>query len=356
MSNSIFDTIHNHGLTRRGFLGGASLGALGLASGAAGTRPASADDVPGEARVSFVTGTDRRGMVAQALKPFEREIREGIRDRQVVIKTNFVWHGTPLCATHPDAVRGLLEFLAPLYKKKILLAESSASPQGIGELMEGYGYAPLKKDFNIEYLELNEQPTVPFFILGKNLYPQKIQLISTYLDPKNYFISITRPKAHNVVVATLGLKNMVMGSPLKEFKGVSYKSMMHGPDNNVSPWYLNYNMFLVAQRVRPRFTVIDGLEGMEGNGPIEGTPVDHGFALAGPDVIAVDRIGAELMGVDIADIGYLNFCGNAGFGQLDRKKIKILGSDDPAKHVIKYRMNDNIEWQLKWKKDMVVQG
>jgi len=347
--------MHGHETTRRGFLGGAAFGALCFAAGAVSApEPSDSAETPGEARVSFIAGTDRREMVRRALQPVEKEIREGIRDRQVVVKTNFVAEGTPLCATHPDAVRGLLDFLAPLYKKKIILAESSASSQGIMKLLETYGYIPLKREYDIEFLELNEQPTSPFFILGKNLYPQKIQLISDFLDPKNYFISITRLKTHNVVVATLGLKNMVMGSPRKEYKGVNYKSIMHGPNNTVSPWYLNYNIFLVAQRVRPQFTVIDGLEGMEGNGPIEGTPVTHGVALAGPDVLAVDRIGTELMGVDIADVGYLNFCSNAGLGQLARKKIKIIGTEDPANHIIKYRMNENIGWQLKWKTDMVV--
>jgi len=349
--------IHEH-MNRRGFIGGAAMTAAGLAAGAmrpSFTHAAEVKD-PGEARVSFVTGTDRREMVRQALKPFEKEIREGIRDKQVVIKTNFVWHGTPLCATHPDAVRGLLDFLAPIYKKKIVLGESSASTEKVNTIFDTYGYTPLKREYNVEFVQLDDQPTTPFFILGKNLNPQKIQLIDTFLDPNNYIFSITRPKAHNVVVATLGLKNMVMGSPLKQNNGRSDKSLMHGPGENVAPWYLHYNMFLVAGRVRPRFTVIDGLEGMEGNGPISGTAVNHGFALAGSDVIAVDRIGVDLMGVDIADVGYLNFCAEAGYGQIDRKKIKIIGTEDPSKHVIKYKMNDNIEWQLKWRKDMVVQG
>jgi len=47
--------------------------------------------------------------------------------------------------------------------------------------------------------------------------------------------------------------------------------------------WLHYNMFLVANTARPDFTIIDGVEGMEGNGPIGGTPVDHRIALAGFD-------------------------------------------------------------------------
>lgn len=337
-------------LPRRAFMKTLSVGAAGIACGAAGlTGSAAALPLKRDtSRVSFITGSDRRDMVYQALQPFKKEIEEGIRDKQVVIKTNFVSNGTPLCATHPDAVRGLLDFLKPMYNKRIIIAESTASQEGTEKLFEEYGYLPLKKEYDVRLVELNKESTSPEWILGKNLHPQQIQIIDTLRDPNNYIFSITRPKAHNVVVVTLGFKNIVMGSPQKVYKKANYKSMMHG----AGPWWLNYNIFLVARTVRPNFTVIDGLEGMEGNGPIDGTPVKHGVALAGSDVIAVDRIGVELMGVDIADVGYLNYCADAGFGQIDRNRITIIGSQDPKNYVIKYKLHENIEWQLKWKEDI----
>ena len=58
-----------------------------------------------KSRVSFVAGNDRREMIYQTLKPFEKEIKDGIVGKQIVIKPNCVWHDNPLCATHPDAVR-----------------------------------------------------------------------------------------------------------------------------------------------------------------------------------------------------------------------------------------------------------
>ncbi len=336
------------GTNRRGFLRGAAFGAAGFAFGA-GMRPGSASaalpKAPDKSKVSFVTGNDRRQMVINALKPFEKEIAAGIQGKQVVIKVNMAATYIPLTATHPDAVRGLLDFLQPIYKKKIIIAESTASDEGAQKLFDHYGYGPVRKEYNVEFIELNEQPTEPYFILGKNLEPVKIPLISTFTNPKNYVFSITRPKAHNAVVVTLGLKNVVMGAPLKIFKKVSYKAMMHG----AGPWWLHYNLYTVAQAVRPNFTIIDGLEGLEGEGPTKGDPVDQHIALAGSDVIAVDRIGTDLMGVDIADVGYLNFCANAGLGNVDREKIQIIGSEDPAKYVRKYKLHPNIDWQMKWR-------
>jgi uncharacterized protein (DUF362 family) len=332
------------------------LGTLGLAAGSAlgvgafAGKARALPKVPETSRVSFVTGTDRRDMVVRVLTPFKDEIAKGIEGKQVVIKVNMAATYIPLTATHPDAVRGLLDFLAPMYKKKIIVAESTASDEGAQALFDHYGYGPVRKEYNVEFVELNDQPTSPYLILGRNLELLKIQLIDTFLDPKNYIFSITRPKSHNAVVITLGLKNTVMGAPLKVFKKISYKGMMHGR----GPWWLHYNLYTVAQAVRPDFTVIDGLEGLEGDGPTRGEPVDHRIALAGTDAIAVDRIGVDLMGADIADVGYLNYCALGDLGNVEKAKIKIIGLEDPAKFVRKYRMNKNINWQMQWRKDLPV--
>jgi uncharacterized protein (DUF362 family) len=336
--------------SRRSFITAAAAGAAGAALGAGSAFGSGKlfPAAPEVSRVSFVTGNDRRDNITGALAPFADEIAKGIEGKQVVIKVNMAATYIPLTATHPDAVRALLDFLAPMYKQKVVIAESTASDEGAQVLFDHYGYGPIRKDYKVEFIELNEQPTSPYFILGKNLEPLSIPIIDTFRDPKTYIFSVTRPKSHNAVVVTLGLKNTVMGSPLKIFKKISYKSMMHGR----GPWWLHYNLYTVAREVRPDFTLIDGFEGCEGDGPTMGEPVDHRIALAGPDVIAVDRIATDLMGVDMADVGYLNFCAQAGLGNTDRAKIKILGREDPAKYVRKYKMNKNIDWQMQWRKDL----
>jgi uncharacterized protein (DUF362 family) len=107
-------------------------------------------------------------------------------------------------------------------------------------------------------------------------------------------------------------------------------------------------MFLLAQKIHPQLALIDGFIGMEGNGPAEGTPVEHGVALAGTDLVAVDRIGIELMGIKYSDVGYLQWCSAAGLGQGDLGRIDVIGPD-PSRYVINYKLHDNIEWQLGWK-------
>ncbi len=340
---------------RRSFIKKLALGAAGAAFGSltsSGISSAATVDA-GQSTVSFVTGTDRRDMVYQALKPLESEIKEGIKGKQVVIKPNLVGNQTYLGITHPDAIRGVLDFLKPICKEQVHIAESTGRRYtdlpGTIKHYHLYRYFPLLDEYNVKLVDLNAQPYKTQWLLNQQGHPLDIRIIDPFLDTNNYFISLTRIKTHNCLVATLTAKNMLMASPLVD--GTRHdKSRMHSPGLRK----MNFNMFLLAQKVQPRLAILDGLEGMEGNGPNDGTLVDHGVALASTDFIAADSVGCQLMGVDFGNVGYLTYCSNAGIGQGDLSKIKIIGPD-PAKYVKTYRMHDNFEGteksegQLSWK-------
>jgi uncharacterized protein (DUF362 family) len=334
---------------RRNFLKTAALVSAGwtlrnpISAFAAGSSPVGSE----RTRVSFVTGTDRREMVYQALLPLKDEVQKGIQGKQVIIKPNFVGTRYPLCATHADAVRGLLDFLKPIYTEKIIIGESSAV-EVTSNGYENYGYRPLEREYNVTLVDFNEHSTKPVWITDRNIRPGKIQVISEFLDPKNYFISITRLKTHDTVVATMGLKNILMASPVSQYNGQRYKRAVHAG----GPRWLHYNLFQLAHLMRPQLTVIDALEGMQGNGPVRGTPIEHGVALAGTDVLAVDSIGAQLMNIPLDNIGYLTYCAEAGMGIVDKAQIDILGGKDPKDYVKQYRLPDSIERQLEWKTDL----
>ncbi len=310
----------------------------------------------GRSRVAFTTGTDRIGMISEVMQPFEQQIRKGLKGKQLIIKPNMVVTDVPLCATHVDALRGLLEFLRPIYRGQIIIAEASGSNGNSAPGFKNYGYLDLKKEYDLRFIDLNLSTGSPLWILDRNLHPEQILVTSMFLDPKNYIISISRLKTHNSVVMTAGTKNIIMASPLNipatnGSPQMNYKSKMHAGGAR----WLNYNMALLAQRIRPDFTIIDGVEGMEGNGPTAGTAVDHRIALAGEDVLAVDSLCAKLMNIPLEDIGYLNYCAAQGLGVIDHKLIDIIGDKDPDKYVKTYKLAPNIKRQLEWKGDFIQQ-
>ena len=105
---------------------------------------------------------------------------------------------------------------------------------------------------------------------------------------------------------------------------------------------------VTAQRLNWGASLIDGYEGMEGNGPNSGTPVASRIALASVDFVAADRIAAETMGVDPEWLGYVKYCGDLGLGQFDGQKIDVIGAKiaDVKKQ---YRMHPDIERELQWR-------
>jgi uncharacterized protein (DUF362 family) len=106
---------------------------------------------------------------------------------------------------------------------------------------------------------------------------------------------------------------------------------------------------LTAQKLQPFWgaAVIDGFDGMEGNGPNDGTQVPSQIAIASTDYVAADRVGIEAMGIDASWVGYLGFCAQVGLGQNDLAKIDIRGPK-LAEVARKYKMSDAIQRELRW--------
>jgi len=314
--------------------------------------------------VSLISGSDRADMAYRALQPFAEQIKRSIGNRRVVLKPNNVLIYVPLACTHADTLEGILEFLKSINKiSNTIIAESSAS----GSTLEGfdnYGYYRLLSKYPVKLVDLdNEKSEILHVIDERDFRPHMVRVSGVILDEDSYVISVARMKTHNTVGATLSLKNIVLGAPIKD-KGftlynedkrfsplaresregsVSYKRFLHGSGFHA----INYNMAQLAQKLHPDLAVIDGYEGMEGNGPTLGTPVDHRICVASQDWLAADRVGVELMGIDFSRIGYLNYCSQMGLGTADLNKIVITG-ENLKDHIKSYKLPDNFERQGAW--------
>jgi uncharacterized protein (DUF362 family) len=156
-------------------------------------------------------------------------------------------------------------------------------------------------------------------------------------------------KAHNYAVATLSVKNMAMGAPLhssrKETPEWHDKRKFHAGYRQ-----MHLNLLLTAQALAPNWgiSVIDGFEGMENDGPVNGTPVAHRVAIASTDFIAADRVGVEAMGINPEWVGYLNYCAQAGLGCYDLSQIELRAN--PKLEAVRktYKLHSQIKSQLEW--------
>jgi uncharacterized protein (DUF362 family) len=129
-------------------------------------------------------------------------------------------------------------------------------------------------------------------------------------------ISAAKLKTHSATTVTLGMKNMFGLLPDK-FKG-KYHAM--GISNVVVD---------INATIKPALTVVDGFVGMEGNGPIDGEPVEMNLIVAGKDVVAVDASCSRVMGFDPHNIKHICRAHERGLGELN--DIEIVG--EPLKSV-----------------------
>jgi uncharacterized protein (DUF362 family) len=273
-------------------------------------------------RVSLVKGNERREIVYQSLKMIEDEILGSIGNKKILIKPNLVLADNPLCATHVDAVRAILDFLTPHYKRQIIVGESSVHRTFDG--FKNYGYLSLEKEYNVKLVDLNQESYQYRYVFGKEKRPLPVRIISTFLDPDIYIISAARMKTHNKVLITLSLKNVILGCPLYDYKK-NDKALFHTAPPAVND-LCHFNMFHMAQEVYPDLAVIDGFIGMEGKGPAWGTPFDSRVAVTSMDALAADTIATKIMGFDPKRVLYLSAMTEAGMGQGEIEKINVLGT------------------------------
>jgi uncharacterized protein (DUF362 family) len=313
----------------------------------------------GRSKVSLVKGDSRRKNIFDSLVAIDDQIRPALKAKKYVfVKLNGVEAaGRLLGSTQPDALAGILDYLAPRFKGPVFVGDSGDLPGNQAASKFGWDKVFAEhKSLNPKFEITNEDQTHYGLLYGMDydLHVIPIRLGGRFVDPDAFQISAAVLKTHNMVVATMAVKNMVMGAPLAPAFGNNNYADSEKRKFHVGIRSGNFNMFLAAQKMLPinwGVGVVDGYEGMEGNGPMSGTPVGHRIALASTDFLAVDRVGLECMGIDASWPGYLNYAYQAGLGQYDLTKIDVVGAKI-AEVQKKYRLHADTDRMLEWRGPM----
>ncbi len=340
---------------RTSVLGGAAAAAMRLPlAHAATTTPAAAPaaDAKGAvpSRVSLAAGDDRANIAFKSLEPFKKEIAAAIGNKRVILKPNNVIVNVPLCASHADNLEGILEFLKSIGKTNVVIAESPANGSCM-ESFSNYGYNKFVNKYGVTLANLDDDKfDMVYCVDEKDFQPKACRMSKMLSDPNSFVVSAAVLKTHDIVGITLSLKNIVVGAAIKDKNGArdarNDKRLTHGGGFHG----INYNLFALSAKLHPDLAVIDGYQGMEGTGPVHGTPVDQKVCIASLDWLAADLVGARLMGVDYRNIGYLKYSADAGDrGQGDLSKIEIVGPP-VEEHAKSYQLPRNWDQIQTWQK------
>jgi uncharacterized protein (DUF362 family) len=263
--------------------------------------------------VAIAKGKTRYDAVKRALEYIREDIAKDVFGKSsLIIKPNLVSSYVQLAVTHVDTVKAIIDFIRQYYGGKILVAEGSASDTLTA--YKNFDYTKLAREREIELFDLNQDNYREIMVYNDRYDEIPVRIAEKVLE-SDYRISAAVLKTHDTVIATLSIKNVVVGSIIRYDKHRIHQGYKA----------INLNIYKIAKYVWPNLAIIDGYTAMEGNGPVSGTPVDMGTVIASTDPLAADTVGAYIMGFDPDDIGYLHYIKMAGMGEGDIDKIEIVG-------------------------------
>jgi uncharacterized protein (DUF362 family) len=258
--------------------------------------------------VALVKGERGKDPVYQALDLIDyRSALKGYS--RVLIKVNFITDKTweTGATTDPLVVEAIIDKLKPL-GVALNVVESDATMTNADKACEVTGMKDMCSRNGVEFINLRHvkekvKLDVPNEeVLGSITVPKIIT--------ESAIISAAKLKTHSSTGVTLGMKNLFGLLPDK------FKAKYHARG-------INKVIVDINTVVKPALTLIDGFVAMEGQGPVDGTPVKMNLIIASKDVVAADATGCRVMGIDPHSLSHTRRAAEKGLGNIDN--IQVVG-------------------------------
>jgi len=219
-----------------------------------------------------------------------------VRDRSVVLKPNLVeFEPGSSINTHPIVVHAAYEAFREMGAASVRIAEGPGHRRDTLDLADAAGYFKTIPGFEDLFIDLNVDTATRVYPKRQFSRLEKVYLPNSALGA-DLLVSMAKMKTHHWVGATLSMKNLFGVVP----------SGIYGWPKNVLHWAGINECIADLHAAFPRqFAIVDGVIGMEGNGPIQGKPKCAGVLVAGRDPIAVDATCCRIMRIDPLRVGYL---------------------------------------------------
>jgi uncharacterized protein (DUF362 family) len=219
-----------------------------------------------------------------------------VRGKKIVLKPNLVeYDDRTAINTHPVVVHAAWEAFYKLGAADVRIAEGPGHRRGTLDLADAAGYFATIAKFEDAFVDLNTDAVAKRKIPNPLSRMDSIYLPRTVLDC-DLLVSMPKMKTHHWAGATLSMKNLYGLVP----------GAVYGWPKNVLHWAGLPETIVDLHHMFPKqFAIVDGIVGMEGNGPIQGTPKYSGVLVAGRDPAGVDATCCRVMGIDPKKVQYL---------------------------------------------------
>jgi uncharacterized protein (DUF362 family) len=256
--------------------------------------------------------------VASILKTQFEQFRPHVpmAGKRVVLKPNLVeYRRAQVINTDPRLIDAVIQLCKAEGASEIVVAEGPGHWRNVEFLVEESGLGPVVRKHGVRFVDLNHDEPVKVPNLGRTTGLDHLYLTRTVLNA-DVFISLPKMKTHHWAGATLSLKNLFGTLP-----GICYG----WPKNELHWRGIPQSIIDIAITQTPHLAIVDGIVGMEGDGPLAGKARNSGVIVMGIDLVAVDATCCRLMKLPAERIPTLVLGAQMKLGRLAEAAISQIG-------------------------------
>ena len=288
-------------MTRRQFIPLAGIAATaGYASLKLQKPPKLPDGPLGNSAVSIVRARSYSEDLVSHMLEGDRQCGLDARGKRVLLKPNLVeFDSATVVNTDASMIAAAVELFHRLGASEVKLGEGPGHRRDTLDLADDAGYRSTIPKFESIFTDLNRDDVAAIhgFAGEPDFYFAKTVLAADLI------VSLAKMKTHHWAGATLSMKNLL---------GLVPGSIYGWPKNKLHYIGIPESVVELNRTFRNTFAIVDGVIGMEGNGPIQGTPKQSGVIVMGGDLVAVDATCCRIMGIDPEKVDYLRMAADLG--------------------------------------------
>jgi len=271
---------------------------------------------PATSRVAILEARSYQASLEDIIRHGLHLFKLDLKGKRIVLKPNLVeFDPKGVINTHPAVIEAAIASFRSLGAREVVVAEGPGHRRDNEYLLTASGVYDVINEHRVRYVDLNTDD-VRLTKLRSSLTDLRQLYIPETLFNADLLVSMPKLKTHHWAGVTLSLKNMfgiVPGSIYGWPKNALHWAGIHGS-------ILDINSSLPI----PQFAIVDGIVGMEGNGPLQGQAKQSGVLILGEDLVAVDATAARLMKIEPRKIDYLEIA-DRFLGNISYEKIELVG-------------------------------
>jgi uncharacterized protein (DUF362 family) len=238
------------------------------------------------------------------------------KGKSVLLKPNLVepTASAPQINTHPLVVRAVAQVFRRWGAREVIVGEGPGHCRDGRLVLDQSGLGTVLSETKLDFIDLNYDDVIT---ISNRFGATKLSELSlpVTLERADLIVSLPKMKTHHWAGVTLSLKN---------FFGVMPGIVYGWPKNVLHHAGIGESILDIAAAVRPQLAIVDGIIGMEGDGPIMGTARQSGVLVMGTNLASVDATCARLMRIDPWRVGYLA-AASARLGPIAERHIEQRG-------------------------------